>query len=106
MVYFNTTSLSDFLLKKNGVSCIRYAVWCFCVLIAAAGVVDQCAGRAPSVACLSRVSRHAYVCPACWLHGYWDLDRRRNWSLRSHGMFEDVFWRIIPTVMQFVFFQQ
>ena len=37
----------------------------FCVWIAAAGVVGECAGRAPSVACLSRVRGHACVCPAC-----------------------------------------
>ena len=37
----------------------------FCVWIAAAGVVGGCAGRAPSVACLSRVRGHACVRPAC-----------------------------------------
>ena len=37
----------------------------FCVWIAAAGVVDGCAGRAPSVACLARVRGHACVCPMC-----------------------------------------
>ena len=37
----------------------------FCVWIAAAGVVGECAGRAPSVACLSRVRGHACVCPVC-----------------------------------------
>ena len=73
-----------------------------CVWIAAAGVVGECAGRAPSVACLSRVRGHACVCPACWLRGNWDLDRRRDWSLRRRGMFEDVFWRIALTVLQFV----
>ena len=60
----------------------------FCVWIAAAGVVGGCAGRAPSVACFSRVRGHACVCSACWLRGGWDLDRRRDWSLRRHGMFE------------------
>ena len=64
----------------------------FCVWIAVAGVVDECAGRAPSVACLARVRGHACVCLACWLHGGWDLDRRRDWSLSRRGMFEDVFW--------------
>ena len=53
----------------------------FCVWIAVAGVVGGCAGRAPSVACLSRVRGHACVCSACWLRGDWDLDRRHTWSL-------------------------
>ena len=74
----------------------------FCVWIAAAGVVGGCAGRAPSVACLSCVRGHACVCPACWLRGDWDLDRRRDWSLRRRGMLKDVFWLIALTVLQFV----
>ena len=74
----------------------------FCVWIAAAGVVGGCAGRAPSVACLLRVRGHACVCSACWVRGGWDLDRRRDWSLRRRGIFEDVFWRIALTVLQFV----
>ena len=77
--------------------CVVYCVW-----IAAAGVVGGCAGRAPSVACLSRVRGYACVCPACWLRGGWDLDRCRDWSLRRRGMFEGVFWRIALTVLQFV----
>ena len=60
------------------------------------------AGRAPSVACLSRVRGHACVCSACWLRGGWDLDRRRDWSLRRRGMFEDVFSHIALTLLQFV----
>ena len=52
----------------------------YCVWIAAAGVVGGCAGRAPSVAVLSRVRGYACVCPACWLRGDWDLDRCRHWS--------------------------
>ena len=77
----------------------------FCVWIAAAGVVGGYAGRAPSVACLSRVRGHAHVCSACWLRGGWDLDRRRNWSLRRRGMLEDVFCfgiAIALTLLQFV----
>ena len=74
----------------------------FCVWIAAAGFVDECAWRAPSVACLSRVCGHACVCPACWLRGVCERDRRRDWSLRRRRMFEDVFWRIALTVLQFV----
>ena len=44
-----------------------YAMLCgvFCVWIAAAGVVDGCARRAPSVACLARVRGDACVCPMC-----------------------------------------
>ena len=34
----------------------------FCVWIAVAGVVDECAGRAPSVACLARVRVDMHVC--------------------------------------------
>ena len=74
----------------------------FCVSIAAAGVVGECAGRAPSVACLSRVRGHACVSPACWLRSDWDLDRCRDWSLRRRGTFEDVFWRIALRVLPFV----
>ena len=36
------------------------------------------------------------------MRGDWDQDRRRDWSLRRRGMFEDVLWRIAPTVLQFV----
>ena len=42
--------------------------------------------------------------PARWLRGDWDLHRRRDWSLRRRGMFNDVFWRIAQTVLQFVLF--
>ena len=74
----------------------------YCMWIAAAGDIGGCAGRAPSVACLSRVRGHACVCYACWLRGGWDLDWRRDWSLRRRGMFEDVFWRITLTLLPFV----
>ena len=74
----------------------------FCMWIAVTGVVGGCVGRAPSVACLSRVRGYACVCSACWLRGGWDLDRCRDWSLRRRGMFEGVFWCIALTVLQFV----
>ena len=64
--------------------------------------LESLAGVRRGVACLSRVRGHACVCSACWLRVDWDLDRRRNWSLRRRGMFEDVFWRIAQTVLQFV----
>ena len=48
-------------------------VYCvYCVWIAAAGVVGGCAGRAPSVACLSRVRGYACVPRAgCVAAGIW-----------------------------------
>ena len=51
---------------------------------------------------LSRVRGHACVCSACWLRGGWDLDRCHDWSLRRRGMFEDVFWHVALTLLQFV----
>ena len=39
----------------------------YCVWIAAAGIVGGCAGRAPSVACLSRVRGYARGYAGIWI---------------------------------------
>ena len=56
--------------------CIYICCMCgvFCVWIAVAGVVDECAGRAPSVAGLARVRVDMHVCVSragCVAAGIW-----------------------------------
>ena len=62
-----------------------------------AGVVGGCAGRAPSVACLSRVRGHGRVAAGI------SIGAVTGRCAAVVCMFEDVFWHIALTLLQFVF---